>query len=167
MGVGVSAVQALEEARERGNERPARGNWAKGIWTDERVVKLKELWLKGSSASEIGTEMGISRCAVLGKVNRIGLSGRQPVRPLRDPARKARRDKPKLRIIRSIEREALKIRAAEVEARHLPEPEPGLCKYPYGDGPFTFCGHPIQDKSSYCGPHHALCWMPPKERAHG
>jgi GcrA cell cycle regulator len=52
-------------------------------WTDERVERLSALWLGGRSASQIAAELGegVSRNAVIGKVHRLGLSGRatQPV----------------------------------------------------------------------------------------
>src|SRR3954469_23529852 len=46
-------------------------------WTDERVETLKKLWADGLSASQIAAELGgITRNAVIGKVHRLGLSGR-------------------------------------------------------------------------------------------
>lgn len=47
-------------------------------WTDERVETLKKLWGEGASCSEIASELknGISRNAVIGKIHRMGLSGR-------------------------------------------------------------------------------------------
>ena len=46
-------------------------------WTDERVDILKKLWSDGLSASQIAAEIGgVSRNAVIGKVHRLGLSGR-------------------------------------------------------------------------------------------
>ncbi len=57
-------------------------------WTDERVEQLKKLWEAGLSASQIAGELGnITRNAVIGKVHRLGLSGRakSPLRP--HPAR--------------------------------------------------------------------------------
>ena len=47
-------------------------------WTDERVEQLKKMWLDGLSASQIAGELanGITRNAVIGKVHRLGLSGR-------------------------------------------------------------------------------------------
>src|SRR2546423_15376928 len=47
------------------------------MWTDERVELLKKLWADGLSASRIAVELGgITRNAVIGKVHRLGLSGR-------------------------------------------------------------------------------------------
>ena len=46
-------------------------------WNDERVELLKRLWSEGLSASQIASELGgITRNAVIGKVHRLGLSGR-------------------------------------------------------------------------------------------
>lgn len=47
-------------------------------WTDERVELMRKLWLEGLSASQIAAELsnGITRNAVIGKVHRLGLSGR-------------------------------------------------------------------------------------------
>ncbi|MFZ2868729.1 GcrA family cell cycle regulator, partial [Zavarzinia sp.] len=51
-------------------------------WTDERIATLRDLWEQGLSASQIATKLGnITRNAVIGKVHRLGLSGRpSPVR---------------------------------------------------------------------------------------
>jgi GcrA cell cycle regulator len=50
-------------------------------WTDERVELLRKLWSQGLSASQIAAELnhGITRNAVIGKVHRLGLSGRAKV----------------------------------------------------------------------------------------
>ena len=46
-------------------------------WTDEKVAKLKELWGKGSTASQIAEILGgVSRNAVIGKAHRLNLSGK-------------------------------------------------------------------------------------------
>jgi len=61
-------------------------------WTDEQVELLRKLWLDGLSASQIASELsnGITRNAVIGKVHRLGLSGRAKM-----PAQAApRRPKP-------------------------------------------------------------------------
>jgi GcrA cell cycle regulator len=46
-------------------------------WTDERVELLKRLWAEGLSARQIAENLGgVTRNAVIGKVHRLGLSGR-------------------------------------------------------------------------------------------
>ena len=64
-------------------------------WSDERVELLRKLWSDGLSASQIAAELGgITRNAVIGKVHRLGLSGRakstasaapRPRKPTRQP----------------------------------------------------------------------------------
>ncbi|MFC7378246.1 GcrA family cell cycle regulator [Brevundimonas sp. GCM10030266] len=68
-------------------------------WTDERAALAKKRWIEGRSASEIARELGggFSRNAVIGKIHRLGLSGREqaakpptvrtvrPPRPVRAP----------------------------------------------------------------------------------
>jgi GcrA cell cycle regulator len=50
-------------------------------WTDERVALLKSLWADGLSASQIAIKLGCdSRSAIIGKVHRLGLSGRAQFR---------------------------------------------------------------------------------------
>ncbi len=46
-------------------------------WTEERVARLAKLWAEGLSASQIANDLGgVTRNAVIGKVHRLGLSGR-------------------------------------------------------------------------------------------
>lgn len=47
----------------------------------------------------------------------------------------------------------------------LVELEDNDCRFPFGEGPFLFCGDPVQGKSSYCAHHHAICYSPPHHRA--
>ena len=65
-------------------------------WTDERVEKLRELWDKGLSASQIAKELGegVTRNAVIGKAHRLGLKSRpSPVKA--NEKKKAAPAKPK------------------------------------------------------------------------
>ncbi|MGG7517352.1 GcrA family cell cycle regulator [Allorhizobium undicola] len=69
-------------------------------WTDERVEKLKKLWMEGLSASQIATQLGgVSRNAVIGKVHRLCLPGRAKAggataAPARAPKRPAAAPRP-------------------------------------------------------------------------
>ncbi len=53
-------------------------------WTDERIDKLKSMWEKGMTASQIAEELGgVSRNAVIGKAHRLDLQSRpSPVKPV-------------------------------------------------------------------------------------
>ena len=51
-------------------------------WTEERIELLKKRWAEGLSASQIAAELGgVTRNAVIGKVHRLGLSGRAKTAP--------------------------------------------------------------------------------------
>src|SRR5271166_5123559 len=65
-------------------------------WTDERVETLKKLWLDGLSASQIAKQLGgVTRNAVIGKVHRLGLSGRAtPSQPTRTTFKAPRPPRP-------------------------------------------------------------------------
>lgn len=45
-------------------------------WTDEMVDQLREMWKQGLTTGEIGKRLGVSKNSIVGKVHRLGLSGR-------------------------------------------------------------------------------------------
>ena len=50
-------------------------------WNDEKVNKLKELWGKGSTASQIAEIIGgLSRNAIIGKAHILNLSAKIKIR---------------------------------------------------------------------------------------
>lgn len=127
-------------------------------WTKPRVDKLEQLWSDGFSASQIAPELDarLSRNAVIGKLHRLGLSGRglptQPQPPRRRTyAKRALRpvDAP-VKIENPINVVALSkgYRIDELTAR--------TCKWMAGDPKQggTYCGHDTQPGSPYCGYHH-------------
>jgi GcrA cell cycle regulator len=159
-------------------------------WTDERVEHLKKLWSEGLSASQIAAELGgITRNAVIGKVHRLGLSGRaktpssaapRPRKP-RAPSHVLRMARPAMRGNTALARHALAVYELEPE----PEPEPlenivpigqrcsllelsdAKCRWPIGDpgtSDFFFCGgKPIGDLP-YCGYHARMAYQPVDRR---
>ena len=154
-------------------------------WTDERVETLKKLWLDGLSASQIAKQLGgVTRNAVIGKVHRLGLSGRatpsQPARPVFKSPKPPRplTANPPIQQRRVATPEPLTLVAAPPPASHsqaLPTPyveQPGtatvltlgahMCKWPIGDpstDEFRFCGRRASD-GPYCGEHAQVAYQP-------
>ncbi len=75
-------------------------------WSDDRVEQLKKLWEAGLSASQIAAELGnVTRNAVIGKVHRLGLSGRAKSPSSAAPRqRKARPAQHMMRVSRPVSR---------------------------------------------------------------
>ncbi|MBI1340383.1 GcrA cell cycle regulator [bacterium] len=156
-------------------------------WTEERVTELKKLWTEGHSASQIAKRLGgVTRNAVIGKVHRLGLSGRAtPSRPVKRPPRLAR-PKPqqvaraaiRAGISPAAAREALEPlmeRELDIEPQRLPNGDivtvmtvrDSMCKWPIGDpaeATFGFCGHSAHPGSPYCAEHGRVAFQPAKKR---
>jgi len=148
-------------------------------WTDERVEVLKRLWLEGLSASQIAKQLGgVTRNAVIGKVHRLGLSGRAaPSQPTRAAYRAPRPARPVMASPRRADAPR-----PEATARTAPRPipyieQPGtatvltlgahMCKWPIGDpstADFTFCGRRAGDEGPYCVEHARVAYQPPQSK---
>lgn len=147
-------------------------------WTEERVETLKKLWMEGLSASQIAKELGgVTRNAVIGKVHRLGLSGRAtPSRPPRRAVKPAvTRPRPAIRPAAKTFTERVAPKRAPVEPQPLPNGEfatvltlsDRVCKWPIGDPSqpgFRFCGHKPKPGSPYCEAHAQLAYQPSKRR---
>lgn len=54
-------------------------------WTDEMVDQLRQMWKEGLTTGEIGKRLGVSKNSIVGKVHRLGLSGRpSPIKKKED-----------------------------------------------------------------------------------
>src|ERR1700748_59505 len=83
--------------------RPAQGEGKSAMtvltWSDDRVEQLKKFWEAGLSASQIAAELGnVTRNAVIGKVHRLGLSGR--AKSPSSAAPRQRQDRPAQHLMR-------------------------------------------------------------------
>lgn len=153
-------------------------------WTDDRVEMLKKLWAEGLSASQIAGKMGgVTRNAVIGKVHRLGLSGRAtPARPSRGraPERKSEISAsaaPKPQPFRSEPETKPIIPAPEVsqplvldtgDRTTVATLNRNMCKWPIGDpakDDFHFCGQPSQTNKPYCAYHAHVAFQPAQRRA--
>ena len=149
-------------------------------WTDERVTTLKKLWLDGLSASQIAKQLGgVTRNAVIGKVHRLGLSGRAaPSQPSRPAFKTPRPARPVTAAPSAPRRVAEAVSASTAPAVPAQQPvyrveEPGSatvltlgahrCKWPIGDpstDSFTFCGRRSDEGVPYCVEHARVAYQP-------
>ena len=138
-------------------------------WTEEKVAKLKELWGKGNTASQIAEIIGgISRNAVIGKAHRLNLSAKIKTRTAISnqnfdnslnenniKIKKGRRSKFKSLIIeKDFEPE---------NPKQLEELDENTCKWPVGhpnDKTFYFCGRSSIKDFSYCKLHLLYAYQP-------
>jgi GcrA cell cycle regulator len=144
-------------------------------WTEDRVGALKKLWLEGQSASQIAKQLGggVTRNAVIGKVHRLGLSGRAaPSQPARATFRPAR-PRPAPTQAPSAPRRIEAAQPRPVAPTPAPVPElPGtatvmtlgahMCKWPIGDPSsteFSFCGRRASE-GVYCVEHARVAYQP-------
>lgn len=130
-------------------------------WTDAAIARLKELWAEGLSASQCGTRMGVSRNSVIGKIHRLGLTGKYR-RPREGRARRMTKPKP-ARLLETTEQVLSRPEIPQMRPDLRPvggfdllELRAGMCRWPEGEGPFTFCGAQQAFDSSYCRKHYAL-----------
>lgn len=149
-------------------------------WTDDRVEILSTLWAEGLSASQIATKLGgVTRNAVIGKVHRLGLSGR--VKPKRKTKVATPRTATTARKRTPVKRRAApRVVAAPppppLEAKPLANGEfatimtinEHICKWPLGDptsADFRFCGRGTDKGEPYCQAHAQLAYQPSRRRA--
>jgi GcrA cell cycle regulator len=138
-------------------------------WNEEKVEKLKELWGKGSTASQIAEIIGgISRNAVIGKAHRLNLSSKIKTRNAsssqnfdngsEENSSKQRRDRKSkfqsLIIEKDFEPE---------NPKKLEELDESSCKWPVGhpeEESFYFCGRSSLKDFSYCKLHLLYAYQP-------
>ena len=138
-------------------------------WNEEKVNKLKELWGKGNTASQIAEIIGgISRNAVIGKAHRLNLSAKIKTRTAisnqnfensiqdnKNNNKRGRKSKFKSLIIeKDFEPE---------NPKQLEELDENSCKWPLGhpdEKDFYFCGRSSLKDFSYCKLHLLYAYQP-------
>lgn len=142
-------------------------------WTDERIELLKKLWADGLSCSQIaGALPGFTRNAIIGKVHRLGLSGRDKAVSSKPAVKRPRVHYTR---VKRLQRDAA-ARAEPVmelppetpaNAKLFDELGPDHCRWPCsGEPPNTiFCGGDVLSDYSYCPRHCRMAYRPPDRRS--
>tara|TARA_Y200000002_G_scaffold355175_1_gene335942 strand:- start:86 stop:580 length:495 start_codon:yes stop_codon:yes gene_type:complete len=137
-------------------------------WTPEKVEKLKELWGKGSTASEIAQILGgVTRNAVIGKAHRLNLSGK--IQTKKNPLITSNNNNNENTVSRKNLRRG-KFKSLIIDKNFEPENPKQLeeldensCKWPIGhpnEDNFYFCGRTSLKDFSYCKLHLLYAFQP-------
>ncbi len=135
------------------------------FWTMENVAKLVELAaLKRHTAAELGERMGCTRSMIIGKCAREKIHLLTWSEASAATQQRARHNAAAASLIRkqkAEEKRAAILAAAPADPTSLDIAPENVhkdhCRYPNGDGPFTFCGRPRETGSWYCAHHRARC----------
>ena len=137
-------------------------------WTVDKIEKLKELWGKGNTASQIAEIIGgVSRNAVIGKAHRMSLSAKIKHRKLNynNKNKEQLNDDNKIKRSRKHKFKSLLLDKNFEPAKNLnlEELTENTCKYMEGhpdEKESSFCGRKTIDKFSYCPLHLMIVFQP-------
>ena len=161
-------------------------------WSSERIELLKRCFHAGLSCSQIAREIGVTRNAVIGKMNRLGLSrprdviGRQlerrrAARPAHPKTPRTWRPKrPRLNIFAQHEMLIAAFPGPQPHGEDIPiyngrgctllELSQGKCRWPIsnpGAEDFCFCGNEPVKGLPYCLGHARIAYRPTAIAADG
>ena len=141
-------------------------------WTPEKVQKLKDLWGKGKTSSQIAIIIGdVTRNAVIGKAHRLNIASKNTSKSIvkssvtNNLGTKTQAEK---RSYRSKFRSLIIEKDFEPEnPKSLEELENEICRWPIGhpdENNFYFCGRKSLSDFSYCKLHILYAFQPKNKK---
>jgi GcrA cell cycle regulator len=147
-------------------------------WTTERIELLKTHFDAGLSCEQIARRIGVSRNAVIGKLNRLGMSRLKSV-IVRRAIQRERKATARLRGPRSVQHKVLTTLRTEpsvpIEEALIPSDQRCSlldlteikCRWPIGEpgsASFCFCGNEQAMGMPYCAVHARMAYRPAAKR---
>lgn len=156
--------------------------------TGASKLKIIELWNQGLTGQAIGDILGVSRCSVLGFINRLRCKGHVFDRPIQRS--RLKKENVVKKIVEQLKKENVVIKSKKNEIQTVIKPKtvkqiikkepvkeacqsvdiiglkPYSCRYPVSADdvfPVMFCGK-RQEHGSYCKEHGAICYYPSKHQ---
>jgi len=138
-------------------------------WTPEREEKLRQLWKKGHSGSQIASILGnTTRNAVIGKVFRLKLASRITSKKLEGKKSTEKNNSPETKtqkLGRKARFKALLLdkNFEQENPKKLEELTEDTCRWPIGhpyEEKFYFCGRKPMEKFPYCKLHLLYAFQP-------
>ena len=163
-------------------------------WDNATLKKLKALTGKGLSTSEIGKRLGMSKNAVVGKLNRMGWNSKAGGVVTADTKKSSKASEEKKSLVKKVAEKLQKKTVAKAENKKSPAKDtktlnkslamhqriiqhslemanlkPNQCRWPIGDPDsenFHFCGEQVFVGKPYCYEHckQAYQFTPPKKK---
>ena len=140
-------------------------------WTDEKVQKLKELWKKGHTASQMSEKLeDTTRNAVIGKAHRLNLEARAPSKSSSSSGTSSGQNRIQRRPSQQPQTRKQKFQSILLDKNFEPENPKSLedltdktCKWPIGhpnEESFYFCGRKPEEEFPYCKLHVLYAFQP-------
>lgn len=156
-------------------------------WTEQMVEDLRTMWKQGMTTAEIGKKLNVTKNSIVGKVHRLGLSGRpSPIKKKDEDAAESKAEtsaavqpaaesKPAASSAKSTGKaekfvaenrpsapSAAKNDAAKKGMVSLVDLDNHTCRWPLGDPKdenFHFCGRKVKIGQTYCEEHANIAYV--------
>ena len=156
-------------------------------WTEQMVEDLRTMWKQGMTTAEIGKKLNVTKNSIVGKVHRLGLSGRpSPIKKKDEDAAESKAEtsaavqpaaeaKPAVSSAKSTGKaekfvaesrpsasSAAKNDAAKKGMVSLVDLDNHTCRWPLGDPKdenFHFCGRKVKIGQTYCEEHANIAYV--------